>query len=234
MDVLTRSIFGVEEHEAKVNKRLTLGVATAGVGLVDLRASIINWRNCTSSIVLNTSSVALVNAEITEGPDVEVWIRVLGGVLSAELILVVEANAMGPSLWGSLSVKFSDNVVDRKRGSILLALTVERKVKNKMSAARLSRSVIWIPFPEEFRKPIPWRLSTWRKAWRTESTMRSASRSAAPVVIPKYFATVAVKSQKLTEGKERERENATKEKNSNHCFTIRFGADGWWDNRANR
>ena len=94
-DLRARSIFGVEEQELKEDKRFTFGVATAGVGLVKLRASLINVRNYVSSIVFNTSSVALVNAEVTDGPDAEDWIGVLGGVLSAEVRLVVGANAIG-------------------------------------------------------------------------------------------------------------------------------------------
>jgi len=61
--------------------------------------------------------------------------------------------------------------------------------------------------------------------------MRYASRSAAPVGIPKYAATVTVTSLKEMEGEE-ERYNTTKEKNDNHYYTIRFGADGWWDDRV--
>ena len=95
-DVRTRSIFGVEEQEVKEDKRFTLGVATAGVGLVKLRASLINLRNCVSSIAFNTS--ALVNAEVTDGLDAEDWIGVPGGVLSAELRLVTGINAIGISL----------------------------------------------------------------------------------------------------------------------------------------
>jgi len=94
-DVRTRSIFGVEEQEVKEDKRFTLGVATAGMGLVKVRASLISLRNYVSSIAFNMSSVALVNAEVTDGPDAEDWIGVLGGVLSTEVRLVAGANAIG-------------------------------------------------------------------------------------------------------------------------------------------
>ena len=58
-------------------------------------------------------------------------------------------------------------------------------------------------------------------------------RSAEPIGMPKYAATVAVKSLIATEGEE-ERKNVTKEKNSNHCFTARLGADARRNNCPNR
>ena len=97
-DLRARSIFGVEDQEVKEDKRFTFGVATVGVGLVKLRASLINLRNYVSSIAFNTSSVALVNAEVTAGPDAENRIGVLGDVLSAEVRLVAGANEIGISL----------------------------------------------------------------------------------------------------------------------------------------
>ena len=95
-DIRTRSNFGVEEQEVKEDKRFMLGVATADVGLVKLRASLINLSNCVLSIAFNTS--ALVNAEVTDGPDAENRIGVHGDVLSAEVRLVAGANEIGISL----------------------------------------------------------------------------------------------------------------------------------------
>ena len=74
------------------------------------------------------------------------------------------------------------------------------KVKNEYFATWLSKTIIVAP--EEARNPIPWRLPTSKKAWRTELTMRPATRSAEQVGMPKYAATVAVKSLIVTEWEE--------------------------------
>ena len=77
---------------------------------------------------------------------------------------------------------------------------MEQKVRNEMFAAWLSETIIIAP--EEAKNPIPWRLPMSKKAWRTEFTMRPATRSAELVGMPKYAATVAVKSLIVTEGEE--------------------------------
>ena len=69
---------------------------------------------------------------------------------------------------------------------------------------------------------MPSRLSTWKKAWQIESTMRSASRSAEPVECVKYPATVAVKSLIETEGEE-ERERIRR-KNRMAIIALRYGS----------
>ena len=63
--------------------------------------------------------------------------------------------------------------------------------------------------------------------------MRSASRSAELVGRTKYGATVDVTLLMETEGEEKREEMRRKKKNGNHHLTIRFGADGWGNNRAN-
>ena len=62
--------------------------------------------------------------------------------------------------------------------------------------------------------------------------MISASRSAKAVVRTKYAPTVAVKSPMKTEGKKQRK--IMRRKNGNHCVTMRFGTDGWENDRANR
>ena len=101
-------------------------------------------------------------------------------------------------LCGSCREKSSDKAVEGKRLSIVFAKTVDRKEKNVISAARLPGTVI--DFPEKSSNPIPCRLPTTKKALRTYSTIRSASRSTNPVGMAKYAATVAVKSPIVTEG----------------------------------
>ena len=69
-----RSIFGVEEEgtEEKEGKRLTLWVVAPDAVLEDERVSRINLRNCVASIELNTSPVALFNANAEVRCDAEV------------------------------------------------------------------------------------------------------------------------------------------------------------------
>ena len=101
-----------------------------------------------------------------------------------------------------------------------LAKTVERKEKNVMSASRWSETVI--AFPEESTNPIPWRLPTSKNACRTDSTMRSDSRSTEPVGMAKYAATVVVKSLIVIEGEE-EREIIRRKKRI-ATIVLRYGS----------
>ena len=124
---------------------------------------------------------------------------VLGGVCIPEAKEEARVDTADMILCGSLREKTSDKVVEEKCSSMTLAKTVDRKERNVMSAARLSETIIGLP--EESRNPIPCRLPTTKKARRTDSTIRSTSRSADPIGT-KYAATVAVKSLIVTEGEE--------------------------------
>ena len=130
----------------------------------------------------------------------------------------VGIDAVDMLLCGRSKEKSSDKAVEGKRWSIVFATTVDRKEKNVMSAARGSKTAIG--FPEESRNPIPCRLPTTKKAWRTDSTIRSASRSTDPIGMAKYAATVAVKSLIVIEGEE-ERERMRRKKKSLLCGKAR-------------
>ena len=210
IDYWKRSIIGVEEEGGKVKegKRFTIGVVIPGVVLVDIWASIINICNYDASIAASRSYIALFKANAEEGRDAGVWTDAGSGVRGGVRILDVKVEAGADSVeitfCGSLNEKSSDDVVKGKSWLITLAMIEERNERNIMSTTRFVRSEIRVVFPEESRNPIPWRLSTWKKALRTESTMRSASYSAETVGIAKYAATVAVKSLIETE-EEKER-----------------------------
>ena len=72
-----------------------------------------------------------------------------------------------------------------------------------------------------------------KKVLRIESMMCSVSCSDKSVERTKYATTHAVKSLMKTEGEE-ERERMQRKTIGNYRLTIRFGADGWRNNRANR
>ena len=75
--------------------------------------------------------------------------------------------------------------------------------------------------PKPYRNPIPWRLPMLKKTYRTEFTMRPATRSAELVGMPKYASTVAVKSLIVTEGEE-EREIMWRKKGIT-IVVLRYG-----------
>ena len=183
---------------------MTLGVVALEAGQGEVRAVRINWRNCVVFIEWSSSSVALsnVNLEVERDAGVYtiVWLGVPGGIRIPVSKVEAGIDVVDMLLCGRRKEKSSDKAVKGKRWSIALATTVARKEKNVMSAARGSETAIG--FPEESRNPIPCRLPTTKKAWRTESTIRSVSRSTEPVSMTKYAAIVAVKSLIVTEGEE--------------------------------
>ena len=63
--------------------------------------------------------------------------------------------------------------------------------------------------------------------------MRFASRSTEPVGMTKDASSCG-QIANSNRRRVRKRKNATKEKNSNHYFTVRLGADARWDDLPNR
>ena len=158
---------------------------------------------------VRTSSVAFSKTNTWEGRNAgeenDAGVATLGGVRLFTLRLNTGTVAVESILYGRRSEKSRYKVVEGKRLSISLAVTVERNVKNSMSANRFAIPKTKVSLSEESRNPMPWRLSTWKRAWRIESTIRSASCSAEPVGNVKYAVIVAVKSLRETE-REKERE----------------------------
>ena len=94
-------------------KRFTLGVVTLGEVLVDVRASIINIRNCVASIVPSTSSITLFKANAEDERDAGSSVR--GSVKILEVKVSTGSDAVEIVLCGSLNEKSSDKVVEGKR-----------------------------------------------------------------------------------------------------------------------
>ena len=157
----TLSILGVEKggKELKKGKIFTLGVAIPGVVLIDVWAIIINLRKCATSIVASTSCVVLsktnVELERDAGFWTDTWWHVQGSVRILEVKVEAGTDAVEKIFYENQNEKSSDNVVEGKRWSITLGMTVEQHDKNIMPATWLVRSEIKVALPEELRNPIP-------------------------------------------------------------------------------
>ena len=108
---------------------------------------------------VRTSSIAFSKENVREGRDAaeenNAGSATLGGVRLFTWRLNTGTVAMESTLCGRRNEKSRDKFVEEKRWSISLAVTVERNVKNKMSAARFAISETKVSLPEKSRNPMP-------------------------------------------------------------------------------
>ena len=106
-----------------------------------------------------TPSVEFSKENAKEGRDAreerDTCLATLGGVGLFTCRLNTGNLAVESTICGRRNKKSRDKVVEGKRWSISLAVTVERNVKNTMSAARFAISETKVSLSEESRKPIP-------------------------------------------------------------------------------
>ena len=100
-------------------------------------------------------SKANLGEERDAGEEPDAALGTLGAVRIFAGKLCIGTVAVKATLCGSLNEESSDKVVEGKGWSISLAVTVDRKVNNAMSAARLSSSDINVGLPEESRNLVP-------------------------------------------------------------------------------
>ena len=134
-------------------------MVTWGERLLGPRASIINWRNYAAFMEVRTSSVALSKANVREGRDAgkknDAGLATLGGVRLFAWRLNTGNEVVESTLSGRRNEKSRDKIVEGKRWSILLAVTVEQNINNTISAARFAKSETKVILPEESRNPMP-------------------------------------------------------------------------------
>ena len=108
---------------------------------------------------VGTSPVAFSKANTKEGRDAgegnDAGVATLDGVRLFTLRLNIGTVSVESTLCGRRSEKSINKVVEGNRWSISLALTVERNVKNTMSAAQFAISETKVSLPEKSRNLMP-------------------------------------------------------------------------------